>query len=190
MADAIPALSAQLEAAATYEKDLAELLAEQDERARIRQTSSHSDSQNPYGVRNQTMAELERVKRELRANLGLITADSPAHVPILAHMKAIDAELAERAENQKVNRSAAVPTGTEPMGCDPLTTLSNEYGAEWKVWNPGRYVADHRRIYVTLISDSVSGLAEKLCTFTELIKGPAVNSDTSDHSQAGTGPPE
>jgi len=77
-------------------------------------------------------------------------------------MRAIDAELAERAENQKVNGSAAVSTGTEPMGCDPLTVLSNEYGAEWKVWKPGRYVADHLRMDVSLVSDSVSGLAEKL----------------------------
>jgi len=85
-------------------------------------------------------------------------------------MKAIDAELARRAENQEASGSAAVLTGTEPMGCDPLTALSNEYEAEWKVWHPGRYVADHRRIDVTLISDSVSGLAEKLRAFTELIK--------------------
>src|ERR1700730_9848057 len=115
-------------------------------------------------------AELERTKRDLHANLGLITPDSPAHVPIQAHMEAIDAELAERAGNQEVNGSAAVLTGTEPMGCDPLTALSNEYGAEWKVSNPGRYVADHRRLDVTLVSDSVSGLAEKLRAFTELIK--------------------
>jgi hypothetical protein len=60
-------------------------------------------------------------------------------------------------------------TGTEPTGCDPLTALSNEYEAEWKVWKPGRYVADHRRMDVTLMSDSVSGLAEQLRTFTELI---------------------
>ena len=44
--------------------------------------------------------ELERTKRELQANLGLITPDSPAHVPIQAHMRAIDAELAERADNR------------------------------------------------------------------------------------------
>jgi hypothetical protein len=123
-----------------------------------------------HDVRQLTTAELERVKRDLRTNLGLIIPDSPAHVPIQAHMKAIDAELAERAELQKVNGSEVVSTGTEPAGCDPLTVLSNEYGAEWKVWKPGRYVADHRRIDVTLISDSVSGLAEKLRTFTELIK--------------------
>lgn len=61
--------------------------------------------------------------------------------------------------------------GTEPVSADPLTALNNEYGAEWKVWQPGRrYVADHRRLDVSLISDSVPGLAEKLCTFGELIK--------------------
>jgi hypothetical protein len=123
-----------------------------------------------HDVRQLTTAELERTKRELHANLGLITPHSPAHVPIQAHMKAIDAELTERAENQKINGSAVVSTGTEPAGCDPLTALSNEYGAEWKVWKPGRYVADHRRIDVTLVSDSVSGLAEKLRAFTQLIR--------------------
>jgi hypothetical protein len=121
-----------------------------------------------HDVRQLTTAELERTKRDLYANLGLITAHSPAHVPIQAHMKAIDAELAERAE--KVNGSEVVSTGTEPAGCDPLTALSNEYEAEWKVWKPGRYAADHRRMDVSLISDSVSELAEKLRAFTELIK--------------------
>ena len=61
-------------------------------------------------------------------------------------------------------------TETESAGGDPLRALSNEYETEWKVWKPGRYVADHRRIDVTLVSDSVSGLAEKLRAFTELIK--------------------
>ena len=123
-----------------------------------------------HDVRQLTTAELERTKRDLHANLGLITPDSPAHVPIQAHIRAIDAELAERAGNQKVNGSAGVSTGTEPAGCDPLTALSNEYGAEWKVWKPGRYAADHRRVDVSLISDTVPGLAEKLRAFTELIK--------------------
>jgi hypothetical protein len=63
-----------------------------------------------------------------------------------------------------------VSTGTESAGCDPLTALSNEYDTEWKVWKPGRYVADHRWIDVTLTSDSVAGLAEKLRAFTELIR--------------------
>jgi len=60
---------------------------------------------------------------------------------------------------------------TEPMSADPLTALNNEYGAEWDVRHPGRYVADHRRLDVTLMSDSVPELAEKLRAFTELIKG-------------------
>jgi len=60
--------------------------------------------------------------------------------------------------------------GTEPIPADPLTALSKEYGAEWHVWRPGRYVADHRRLDVTLISDSVPALAEKLRAFTALIK--------------------
>ena len=47
-----------------------------------------------HDVRQLTTAELERTKRDLHANLGLITPDSPAHVPIQAHMEAIDAELA------------------------------------------------------------------------------------------------
>jgi hypothetical protein len=56
-----------------------------------------------HDVRHLTTAELERTKRELRANLALITPHSPAHVPIQAHMTAIDAELAERAGNQSDN---------------------------------------------------------------------------------------
>jgi len=123
-----------------------------------------------HDVGQLTTAELERGQRDLRASLGLITPGSPAHVPIQAHMRAIDAVLAERAGNQKVNGSEFVSTGTEPAGCDPLDALSNEYGAEWKVWKPGRYVADHRWIDVTLISDSVSGLAEKLRAFTGLAR--------------------
>jgi hypothetical protein len=61
-------------------------------------------------------------------------------------------------------------TGTEQMSCDPLTALGNEYGAEWNVRHPGKYVADHRHLDLTLISDSILGLAEKLRAFTELIR--------------------
>ena len=34
-----------------------------------------------------TTAELELTRRELRASLGLLTPGSPAHVPVLAHMR-------------------------------------------------------------------------------------------------------
>jgi hypothetical protein len=67
--------------------DLAEVIAEQDERARIRQVSRRNDDQDHYCVKQLTTSELGRVKRELQANLGLITADSPARVPIQAHMR-------------------------------------------------------------------------------------------------------
>lgn len=56
------------------------------------------------------------------------------------------------------------------MSADPLTALNNEYGVEWKVWHPGRYVADHRQLDVTLISDTIAGLTDKLRAFTETIR--------------------
>ena len=40
-----------------------------------------------HDVGQLTTAELERAMRELRAYLSLISPDSPAHVPILAHMR-------------------------------------------------------------------------------------------------------
>jgi hypothetical protein len=46
------------------------------------------------------------------------------------------------------------------MSADPLTALNNEYGGEWTVRHPDRYVADHRRLDVRLISDSVPELAK------------------------------
>jgi hypothetical protein len=55
----------------------------------------------PHDVSQLTTAELETARRELRASLGLITPGSPAHVPIQAHMQAIDAELAARAGGQQ-----------------------------------------------------------------------------------------
>ena len=68
-----------------------------------------------HDVRQLTTAELERTKRELRANLALITPHSPAHVPIQAHMTAIDAELAERAVCRETRR----PTEVQPFLPEP-----------------------------------------------------------------------
>ena len=50
----------------------------------------------PHDVGGLTAGELERARRELRASLALVRPDSPARVPILAHLSAIDAELAGR----------------------------------------------------------------------------------------------
>ena len=55
----------------------------------------------PHDVSLLTTVELEIARRQLRANLGLITPGSPAHAPILAHMQAIDAELAGRADGRQ-----------------------------------------------------------------------------------------
>jgi hypothetical protein len=43
-----------------------------------------------------TAGELERARRELAASLVLARPDSPVRAPILARMRAIDAELTER----------------------------------------------------------------------------------------------
>jgi hypothetical protein len=86
--------------------ELEDVIAEQEQRARIRQATRGSDNQDHYSVRQLTMAELERTKRELKANLGLISPDSPAYVPIKRHMRAIDSELAGRAVNHQASRVA------------------------------------------------------------------------------------
>ncbi len=60
--------------------------------------------------------------------------------------------------------------GADPPSPDPLAALNAEYGTEWIVWQPGRYVADHRRLDVTLISDTIPELVGKLRSFTKLIR--------------------
>ena len=73
-----------------------------------------------HDVGQVTTAQLERTMRELRANLSLISPDSPAHVPILAHLRAIDAELARRAGNQQPRGSQRRDSGILP-GPSPTT---------------------------------------------------------------------
>lgn len=50
----------------------------------------------PHDAGGLTAGELERTRRELQASLALARPDSPARVPILAYLSAIDAELAGR----------------------------------------------------------------------------------------------
>ena len=54
----------------------------------------------PRDVSGLTIGELERTRRELAANLALVRPDSPARAPILAHISAIDTELAGRTGQQ------------------------------------------------------------------------------------------
>jgi hypothetical protein len=52
------------------------------------------DLSRPHDVTGLTAGELERARRELQASLALARLDSPARVPILARLRAVDAELA------------------------------------------------------------------------------------------------
>ncbi len=80
----------------------------------------------PHDVGQLTTAELEVARRQLRANLGLITPGSPAHAPILARMRAIDAELAGRPLTGSPARASVTtaryfPAPLRPAGRDPGT---------------------------------------------------------------------
>ena len=59
-----------------------------------------SDSGRRYDVAGLTPGELERARRELAASLALTRPGSPARIPILAQLTAIDAELAGQARPQ------------------------------------------------------------------------------------------
>ncbi len=52
------------------------------------------DPGRPRDISALTSPELERTRRELHTALALSTPGSPAQVPILAHIAAIDTELA------------------------------------------------------------------------------------------------
>ena len=58
------------------------------------------DPRRAHDVSGLTCDDLDRARRELRASLALVRPDSPARVPILAEMSAIDRELGERTGNQ------------------------------------------------------------------------------------------
>ena len=69
-------------------RKLETVIAEQEDRARL--------AVRDYDVTGLTGRQLERDRRELTASLALVRPDSPARVPILAQMSAIDTELAGR----------------------------------------------------------------------------------------------
>jgi len=62
--------------------------------------------QRAHDVTGLTASELERARRDLQVSLALALPDSPTRVPILAHLSAIDAELAERTNG----RPAGLPS--------------------------------------------------------------------------------
>jgi hypothetical protein len=54
-----------------------------------------------HDVSQVTVGELQRTRRDLEVSVALISPGSPARAPILAHLKAIDAELAKRAAGEQ-----------------------------------------------------------------------------------------
>jgi hypothetical protein len=60
------------------------------------QGSSVPDPSRSHDVSGQTDAELERIRRDLQASLALARPGSTACVPMLAHLSAVESELAER----------------------------------------------------------------------------------------------
>ena len=83
--------------------DLVKVIAEQDARTHISQVSRRNDGQDHHCVQRLTTSELERLKRDLQANLGLIADDSPARPPIMGHLRAVDTELAGRTDSHRVS---------------------------------------------------------------------------------------
>ena len=53
-----------------------------------------------HDVSHLTASELEQARRDLAVSLALVRPGSPACAPILAHMTAIDTELAQRTTQQ------------------------------------------------------------------------------------------
>lgn len=91
---AIKGISAAAPVQADLRRTLDEVMAELEDRARLAAGTREHD------VTGLTSRELERAKRELQANLALARPDSPVRGPILAHMNAIDAELADRSTGE------------------------------------------------------------------------------------------
>jgi hypothetical protein len=90
----LKALGAEAPIRPEVQRELAAVRAEQESRAAGREPQ-HSPRR--YDVSALTAAQLHRSRRELAANLALARPGSPSRVPILAHLDAIDAELAGRA---------------------------------------------------------------------------------------------
>jgi hypothetical protein len=91
----LKALSAGAPIRADVQRELAEVHAVRRSRGQVGQPQQHC---RPRDVSGLTISELERTRRELAANLALVRPDSPARGPILAHIGAIDTELARRTD--------------------------------------------------------------------------------------------
>jgi hypothetical protein len=91
----LKALSTDAPIRAAVQRELAAVQAERQSRGQAGQPRQQS---RPRDVSGLTAGELERTRRELAANLALVRPGSPARAPILAHIGAIDTELARRCD--------------------------------------------------------------------------------------------
>ena len=90
LARCLQALGTNAPIRADIQRELATVHAEQASRASAAEPGRAPD------VSGLTSGELERVRRELQASLTLARVGSPTRGPILAHLGAIDTELAAR----------------------------------------------------------------------------------------------
>jgi hypothetical protein len=95
LARCLKALNTGAPIRAEVQRELAAVRAEQGRRAG--HPGSPADPGRQYDTGGLTAGQLERTRRELAASLALSRPDSPARVPILAHMAAIDAAQAAQA---------------------------------------------------------------------------------------------
>ena len=93
------------------------------------QGSPVPDSSRSHDVSGLTDAELERTRRELQASLALARPGSAACVPILAHLRAINTELAGRSAGCGASGKPSSPGTRTPS--DALMRASRSV-------NPGR----------------------------------------------------
>jgi hypothetical protein len=83
------------------------------------QGSSFPDPSRSHDVSGLTDAELERARRELLACLALARPGSAASVPILAHLSAINTELAGRSAGSGASgkpSSLGTPASADALG--------------------------------------------------------------------------
>jgi hypothetical protein len=90
LARCLQALGTNAPIRADVQRELATVRAEQDSRA------SASEPGRSPDVSGLTSGALERTRRELQASMALARPGSPTRRPILAHLAAIDTELAQR----------------------------------------------------------------------------------------------
>jgi hypothetical protein len=93
LARCLKALGTDAPMRAEVQRELSTVRAEQESRARGGEPHGPG---RPHDVSGLTSDELERTRRDLRASLALARLDSPTRMPVLAHLSAIETELAER----------------------------------------------------------------------------------------------